>query len=73
MAVFLAALDVAFIQHACTSTITKGASVQVHSAPASSKRGSVQAHSALLPSQRRPVCMYVYSTPAPAPALRGPV
>ena len=30
MAVFLAALDVVFIQHACTSTITKGASVQVY-------------------------------------------
>jgi len=29
LAVFLAALDVAFIQHACTSTITKGASVQL--------------------------------------------
>jgi len=29
LAVFLAALDILFIQHACTNTITKGASVQV--------------------------------------------
>ena len=28
LAVFLAALDILFIQHACTNTITKGASVQ---------------------------------------------
>ncbi|XP_023330216.1 E3 ubiquitin-protein ligase synoviolin B isoform X2 [Eurytemora carolleeae] len=29
LAVFLAALDILFIQHACTNTITKGASVQL--------------------------------------------
>jgi len=29
LSVFLAALDILFIQHACTSTITKGASVQL--------------------------------------------